>query len=74
MNKQQLTKIFEEISADFLSTPKAQEIIKNNLSQAGKYSKDMVLLNTAFELSQHFMYEVMQKVCADDSPDNQQNL
>ena len=64
MNEEKLRKIFNETAEEFAASEKYSEIVKDFDKIAAKHSRDVATVNTAFELSQHFMFEVFKKVFA----------
>lgn len=64
MKEEQLRKIFNETAEEFAASEKYSEIVKDFDRISAKHSRDVATVSTAFELSQHFMFEVFKKVFA----------
>lgn len=73
MTRAELAKIFNEVDETFAETTIYKETLialEKELAE-GKYTKETILFNGAFELSKRFMFEVMSKAICGASEDNQ---
>ena len=62
MSEEQIRKIFEETAKEFDGSAKYTEIVKKFEETAEKYSRDVATVETAFELSRQFTFEVLKKI------------